>query len=198
MDDLFEKIPFLFIVVLSLIAWIRKQMESKKEEADAQRAREEMIRGLEEMQKAAERSATQRRQGQPPPIVAAPPQVSRNRPAASPPPLVWLPQTGHPATTPPPVPQAEAPARFPAPAPRTDYQAQLEQARRASQESGALAEQARAKRLRAAAKAATAESTATDAPPIPGLRQTLRDKGRVRQAVVLREILGPPLALREG
>ncbi len=66
---------------------------------------------------------------------------------------------------------------------------------------------ARLKRLReeravttggaAAAKARAAKRPKAPATPTPqGLRRRLRDRGEVRRAIVLREILGPPKALR--
>lgn len=52
----------------------------------------------------------------------------------------------------------------------------------------------RAERAQAAAKKTAARAAAPAA--LAGLRSRLRDKGEIRRAVVLREILGPPVGLK--
>lgn len=93
-----------------------------------------------------------------------------------PPPLV--------RTAPPPLPAVETQGELKR---QMDMQEKLRQLREAKAATGATVSRARTK---------DAKSTKTERTVPVGLRAALRNHGQVRRAIVMREILGPPLGLR--
>jgi type IV secretory pathway VirB10-like protein len=193
MDFIIDKFPLLIILAVSVIGWIKKRADQKREEEEARTAREEMIRSLEELENLPKPAVPQHRPATPPVLqrsapqpVTPPPLVWNAKPQVAPPPLVEQPGTAASA-------QRNTPPRQSTPTPSFDYQTKLMEARQASEASKLAADQAVAKRITASTQAAHPQP----APEAPrNLRHSLRRKGSLRQAVVLREILGPPVAMR--
>ncbi|HEX5789917.1 MAG TPA: hypothetical protein VFY13_02140, partial [Luteolibacter sp.] len=173
MDWLFGNFGLLLVIGFAIAGWIKKRAEMKQDEDQERRAREELIRSLERMDKA------QTRPHQPASEHPGPPPLHR----PGPPPL-------QPAAAPAanrPVAQKPAHAAAAATSPPNDFQARLEAARRAKAESEELVRAAKAKSKAKQAPAAT--SPAQERIP---LRSALKKRGLTRQAIVMREILGPP------
>lgn len=140
--------------------------------AEAERAR----RIREEIR----RKIAERARGMPPALEPAPPSLYREEPMAPPP-----------MTVPTPMPSA--------PAPRDDWQMAmvLERQQKLREQMEALE---RARRLEAAQPAMpvmpAAPAIASSLPVGSSWRSDLKSKAGLRRAVVLREVLGPPVSLR--
>jgi len=203
MDFLFDNFQILLVLGLALAAWLKNRGEAREEEANERRAREEMIRQLEQVE-----TRPVRRPGnvaswdtRPDPVIQAPPPIPV--PHAQPQPDLW--QEPEPAKT--------ARQADPSPWSRPDdpvmpwaihddeAQQQLLLSQQAMQEQ--LAEVKKASR-KARHELGGARATqrrlehreAKSATAMPGLRSLLADPQQTRRAVLLREILGPPVGMR--
>jgi len=167
MDWIFDNFHIVALVALAMASWFKTRMDAKAAEREEQQAREEM----------AKRGEVEEYDFGP----DEPWQEVLMQPELPPPPLF--------RTNPPPVPtkvfdtDAELKRQM-------ELQERLRQAReiRAVTTGGAAAT-----RTRTASK-----QTGYAAPGVRhGLREIVRKRSEIRRAVVLREILGPPLALRQ-
>jgi len=166
MDWIFDNFQILAIVGIALASWLKARSDAKAAEREERRAREEM--------------------GQPEEDVFGPgepwnePQQWEMPPA--PPPLVVKPQT------PPPIPAAALAAEA-----ELKRQMQLQERLRELRETRAVTTGgAAATRTRTATR-----QTGQTAAVVPtSLRGVLRNRSEIRRAVILREVLGPPLGLR--
>jgi hypothetical protein len=170
MDWIFDNFSILAIVGIAMASWLKARADAKEAERQEREAREEMGETDEEIFGPDEPW----REVQPPPMQSQPP------------PLVVMPRT------PPPLPNFESQAES-----ELKRQMQLQEKLKDLRESrsvttgGALATKTRnnAKNL------ATPTSTERISPPTK-LRGVLRQRSEIRRAVILREVLGPPVGLR--
>jgi hypothetical protein len=167
MDWIFDNFQIVALVGIALASWIKSRMDAKAAEREERQAREEMGEGEEIF-------GPEEAWEEPPPRQPAPPPLHR--------------------AVPPPVPTAaQYEAELEAAAllkHQMDLQERLRQIRetKASTSGGAAVTRARV--------AASQSHAAAAAPVKSGLRSALRNRSEIRRAVVLREILGPPLGLR--
>lgn len=166
MDWIFDNFQILAIVGLALASWLKSRADAKAAEREEQEARRE-LENPEEFFGPDEAWGAPHQPSVPPPLVRT-----------VPPPLV--------RSSPPPIPVVDVDGELKR---QMDMQERLRQIRetKAVTSGGAAVTRARTKD----AKHPKA------APAVPaGLRGALRDHGQVRRAVIMREILGPPLGLR--
>lgn len=166
MDWIFDHFQIVALVALALASWFKTRMNAKAAEREERRAREEMPEGEDVFGPDEEWRM---------PEVPMP---------AVPPPLVRV--------SPPPMPMAAVEASREAEAVlkhQMDLQEHLRQLRaaKAVTSGGAAATRSRA----ASQQIGYVQPLASTS-----LRTTLRNRSEVRRAIVLREILGPPLSLR--
>jgi len=213
MDWLFDNPQILVFIGLALAAWLKNRGESKEEEESERRAREEMIRGLKELKRTSS-SPTMQKPGPPrtsepqaqpwstSPMEMAPPPLPG--PVEIPEPHVW---------------QAPAAARKAEPAPwgtphhpaadaaspwtpgGDEAQQEILQRQQALQERLAEIKRTTEKPQHGVGGARATQRRLEhhkrkDAVDLPPLRDALRDPRQTRRAIVLREILGPPIGLR--
>jgi hypothetical protein len=166
MDWIFDNFQILAIVGIALASWLKARSDAKAAEREERRAREEMSLPDEEVFGPGE-PWNEPQQWTPPP---------------TPPPLVI------PKRTPPPVPAAvvEIDAEL-------KRQMQLQDRLRQMRETRAVTTGGAAVTRKRTAKQ---QSGYTAPMAISGLRGVLGKRSEIRRAVVLREILGPPLGLR--
>jgi type IV secretory pathway VirB10-like protein len=166
MDWIFDNFQILAIVGIALASWLKARSDAKAAEREERRAREEMSEPDEEIFGPGE-PWNEPQQWAPPPM---------------PPPLVVKPRT------PPPLPAVAQEAE-------TELKRQMQLQER-------LRELRESKAVTSGGAAATRTRTATQqtgytASAIPGgLGGFLRKRSEIRRAVILREVLGPPLGLR--
>ena len=168
MDWIFDNFQIVALVGIAFASWLKHRLDTKMAEREEQRTNEDE----EDYDPADDWEA---RQNQPSPSV--------------PPPLVW--------PTPPPL-TREAPARQVARESEADLilkrQHDMQERIRQIKESkanisgGAAATKAQV--------AATRGKTQPNQTAKSGLRQSLRNPREIRKAVIMREILGPPVGLR--
>lgn len=210
MGWLFENFQILLVLGLALAAWLKNRSESAQEEESERRAREEMIRGLKEMEK------------------AMTPTMERNQVPEAEPPQTWSTAPQPPPVSPPPL-VAPEPVRQEAqgsawrmpgeaePAPWEAFEQQQEQFIHSDPHESPLLQRQREmqerlaeiKRETAHFKDQVAGARETQRRlerrgqsdeqllPLGGLRNALRDQRQVKRAIVLREILGPPIGLKK-
>ncbi len=168
MDWIFDNFQIVALVALAMASWFKSRMDAKAAEREEQRAREEM----------AERGEVEESDFGP----GEPWQEVLTRPEpAQPPPLFRV--------SPPPVPVAvfDTDAEL-------KRQMELQERLRQARESKAVTTGGAA----ATRKLTASKQTGYAAAGVRnGLREIVRKRGEIRRAVVLREILGPPLALRQ-
>jgi ribosomal protein L12E/L44/L45/RPP1/RPP2 len=168
MDWIFDNFQIVALVALAMASWFKSRMDAKAAEREEQRAREEM----------AERGEVEESDFGP----DEPWQEVLTRPEpAQPPPLF--------RANPPPVPVAvfDTDAEL-------KRQMELQERLRQARESKAVTTGGAA----ATRKLTASKQTGYAAAGVRnGLREIVRKRGEIRRAVVLREILGPPLALRQ-
>ena len=170
MDWIFDNFQIVALVALAMASWFKSRMDAKAAEREEQRAREEM----------AERGELEEYEYGP----GEPWQEVLMQPEPAPPPLV--------RASPPPVPVVVAVAQN-----NTELKRQMELEER-------LRLLRETKVVTSGGAAATRNLTASRqtgyaAPDARhGLREVVRKRGEIRRAIVLREILGPPLALRHA
>jgi hypothetical protein len=166
MDWIFDNFNILAIVGIALASWLKARADAKAAEREEREARELMGETEEETFGPEE----EWREAQPPLLPSQPP------------PLVVRP------AAPPPIPAYHNPAEA-----ELQRQLQLQEkltelrATKAVTTGGATAARTRAK---------TGNTTPATPAPARKLRTILRQRGEIRQAVILREVLGPPLSLR--
>ncbi len=179
MNFIFDNFYIIALIVVAFASWLKKRSEAKFEEEEQRRVREEMIRGLEEMSR----------------------QSPGPRPLAMPRPAPPLPKASHRAA-PPPVQRPQIPQPVPTEfMPSEDFelahQRQIEErlaeAKRAKQ---LTKDQAKERRNRSSREGEYGAKPAPTAAASTGLRATLKDRRSTRRAIVLREVLGPPLGMR--
>lgn len=215
MNFIFDNFQILLLIGLAAAAWMKKRAEMKEEEEEAERrrAREEIIRGLQDVERpptvtrtASGRSLAERR-----PLERTPPPLRE----LAPPPLAWPEEDSIPEPEEDPWKRPEGPK--PARQAREARQAQPAAAAHFADEEheGILQRQqamqdrlAEIKRSVKAVKHEVGGAKATQRrlesknrkheviAPLGNLRSDLRDARQVKRAVVLREILGPPVGMR--
>ena len=193
MNFLFDNFQILIVVGLVIATLLKKRSELKEQEEAERQAREEMIRGLKEVKrppaatKSTPQQGTSRRQGSTPP---------------PPPPLVWNDEPAPAKSNDPwPMPAANA---YEAPAPTGNEQQQKILERQRSMQERLAEIKREAERVKQAVGGARATQrkvshngqTEDVLMPIGSLRHALKNPRQVRRAVVLREILGPPISLK--
>ena len=168
MNWIFDNFQILALVGLALASWLKSRADAKAAEREEQQAREEM-------EQRGEVEEYDFGPGQPWREVMMPPEPEQ------PPPLFRV--------NPPPVPAAVV----------VDTDAELKRQMEMQERLRQLRE---SKAVTTGGAAATRNLTASrqagyTVPDVRhGLREIVRTRGEIRRAVVLREILGPPLALR--
>lgn len=186
MDWIFDNLPIVFFIVISVASFIKSRMEARRAQDEAERMPpvngqpEEEWFGPEE---AWENPADQAKRTSPPT------QTPSGRRSDLPPPLVKvspLIPTSNPATV-----RADdfIPSQDSELSRQQELRDRLQQLRekRAVTSGGAAATK---KRLAGSASDSAASS------PLPTLRRSLRNRSQVRRALVTREILGPPVAMK--
>lgn len=187
MDFIFDNFYVIAIAVIAIVSWFKKRSEAKYEEEEQRRVREEMIRGLEEM--------SQQSSGHHP---AQPPAMPTSRSA---PPMPKAHGQRPPA---PPLPQSHA--QQPAHAVvqpqenfelihQRDIQERFAEAKRINQLAKDQANPS--KRNRNSKDTDYGNKAAAPSTAQKGLRGILNDRKGIRRAMVLREVLGPPVALQD-
>jgi hypothetical protein len=168
MDWIFDNFQILALVGLAFASWLKHRMDTKAAEREEREAREQM---------------------------AGEPQDEDEFDD-------WkLPEPEYQPLVPPPLRQAQQPPPVPAIIAEAQAAAQAELARQARIQER-LREIRETKAVTTGGAAATRARTAGKKSPSPApatstsLCAALRDRPQVRRAVVLREILGPPLAMR--
>lgn len=168
MNWLLEHFQIVIVIALAFASWLKHRADVKNAEAEERRAREEMADGEEIFGPEDEWRVPQEQT-----IPSVPPPLARSVP----PPLTMARQEA----------EREVAAALKH---QTDLQERLRQIKetKATTTGGASAT-----RVRVAASQSHAK------PLVPGkarLRDSLRDPKQTRRAIVMREILGPPLGLR--
>lgn len=168
MDWIFDNFQVLALVGIAIASWFKHRMDAKAAEREEREARERMP-DQEEVFIPDEEWQIPQEQAMP----------------SVPPPLV--------RASPPPLPMAQYEADREAAAVlkhQTDLQERLRQIRetKATTTGGASATRARVAASQSHAKPAAAAKT--------GIRTALRNPKEIRRAIVMREILGPPVGLR--
>jgi len=189
MDFIFDNFYVIAIVVVAIVSWIKKRSEAKYDEEEQRRVREEMIRGLEEMSQ----HSSPPRPAQPPVTpkgrqVPPMPKAHGQRPPAPP-----LPQThvSNPAHA---VVQPEENFEL---IHQRDIQERFAEAKRVNQLAKDQANQFKDKRNRSSKEPDYNNKVTSPTTAQSGLRGILGDRKGIRRAMVLREVLGPPVALQE-
>ena len=176
MDWIFDNFQILALVGLALASWLKHRSDTKAAEREEREAREEMSELPDWFENEEEWQAPQPERQMPPP-----------------PPLF--------RTAPPPVPQVvvQGDAELQR---QQDLQERLRQVRETRESSARQAKQAKeARQARQAKQARQARSAEvkTSAATAGKLRTLLRgDRRAVRRAILLREILGPPVSQRRN
>jgi hypothetical protein len=174
MNWIFDNFQILALIALAFASWLKHRMDTKAAEREERDAREQMS-GPPDYEEPEEDWQIPEREYRP----LVPPPL---RPAQQPPPMPAVAQEA----------QAEAEAEL-------QRQLQIQERLRQMRETktvttgGAAVTRARtaAKQSSPPTSAGTATTTGT------GLRAALRNRPQIRRAVIMREILGPPLALRD-
>jgi hypothetical protein len=186
MDFIFDNFYIIAIAVITVVSWLKKRSEAKYNEEEERRVREEMIRGLEEMSqhssppRAAQQPATPKGR-QAPPM----PKAHGQRPPAPPLPQSHVTNPAHAVVQP--------QENFELIQQR-DIQERFAEAKRVNQLAKDQANQAKRTRT-------TKDGDFGNKAPSPntaqkGLRGILNDRKGIRRAMVLREVLGPPVSLQ--
>lgn len=167
MDWIFDNFQILAIVGLALASWLKSRADAKAAEREERRAREEMAESL----------------GEEFPVPPQPSRESQQVPRSfGPPPLVVK------QRTPPPISSAALEVEA-----ELKRQMQIQDRLRELRESKAVTTGgAGATRTRTA----TQQTGYTASAVTIGLSGVLRKRSEIRRAVILREIIGPPLGLR--
>ena len=168
MDWIFDHIQIVALIGIAIASWLKSRMDAKAAEREEQRPRQEMP-DEEDLFGPDEEWRIPQEQTMP----------------SVPPPLV--------RTSPPPMPMASEEREREAAAVlkhQADLQERLRQIRetKATTTGGASATRVRVAASQTHAKPAVAAKA--------GLRSALRNRKETRRAIILREILGPPLGLR--
>ncbi len=171
MNWLFDHFQFVIIVALAFASWVKHRADSRNAEQEERRAREEMAGD--------ETGFEPEDDWQVPPLEPAPEPLVRR---AVPPPLMS-------EATPPPL-HAEMSGIEAILQHQRDIEERLQRIQHTKATTTGNAAETRA-RIAAAGKPQKSLMPATT-----GLRGTLRNPGQTRRAIVLREILGPPVGLR--
>ena len=187
MDWFYDNFQIFALVGLALASWLKARMDAKQAEQEERRAKEEMAEGTGEFEmpepweeEEFDRPLPQETYQMPPPIPAVPPPIP-----ASPPPIP--PAAARAAAA------AEEAARE-AEAALLRHQLEIQERmsrireRKAVTSGGASATRARSNARPGFAPPAQVESSS--------YKKLLADTDSIRRAVVMREILGPPLGLR--
>ncbi len=189
MDWFFDNFQILAIVALAFASWLKHRSDAKAAEREEQEARKEMSELPDWFE---DDEAWQPPRTEEPPPFAPPPLVRRAEPAEPPP----LHRHG-----PPPMPEMTGSAELQR---QEELQSRLREMREKREVSARQAKQAKEARQAREARQPKLARTARLAGDKPvsafksQLRASLHDRSQIRQAVLLREILGPPVALRRG
>jgi hypothetical protein len=171
MDWIFDNFQILVVIGVAVASWLKHRADQKKAEEEERQARKEMADPEEVFGPEEDWPQEPQHFPEPPPLV----------PSSGPPPLR--------PSAPPPVrvEMAEVDALLRR---QQEMQERLKQIRdaKATTTGDAAATRARV--------AAAAKHPQVSAPGKAGLHESLRDKRQTRRAMVLREILGPPVGLR--
>lgn len=217
MNWLFDNFQILLVLGLALAAWLKNRSESKAEEESERRAREDMIRGLKELKEQNGGGPIER---QIPPVPAAQGQRWDTRPetaAPAPPPLpvereepqlkpvAWeepdaddiayrnqpspWEQFQHRDSSHTEIGDATDPMESPLLQRQREMQERLARIKREASRQVAGARETQ-RRLERKGREEMAE--------MPGIASVVRDRRQTRRAIVLNEILGKPLALRQA
>ena len=180
MNWIFDNFQILLIVALAFASWLKHRHDTKAAEREEQQAREEMSAPPDwsETEVEWQRPEPEYRPLVPPPLV--------KKAADAPPPVPQMTQTG----------TSELQRQ-------EDIQQRLRQLRETRESTARQAREARqARQAREARHARQAREARMTGPSEGGTRGMLRkllraDRDKVRRAIILREILGPPVGLRK-
>lgn len=186
MDFIFDKFYIIAIAVVAIVSWFKKRSEAKYEEEEERRVREEMIRGLEEISQ----HSSSHRPSQPPVLPTSRsahpmPKAHGQRPPAPPLPQSHTQQPVHAVVQP----QEDFELIH-----QRDIQERFAEAQRVNQLAKDQANPS--KRNRNSKDNDYGNQTAAPSTAQKGLRGILNDRKSIRRAMVLREVLGPPVALQ--
>ena len=183
MDFIFDNFYVIAIAVIAIVSWFKKRSEAKYNEEEERRVREEMIRGLEEM---SQHSSSPRPIQHP--VMPAPPmpKAHSQRPPAPPLPQTHVSQPAHAVVQP----QENFELIH-----QRDIQERFAEAKRVNQLAKDQANQS--KRNRSSKDGDYGNKAPSLSTAQKGLRGILSDRKDIRRAMVLREVLGPPVALHD-
>jgi hypothetical protein len=175
MDWIFDNFQIVALVGLALASWLKSRMDAKAAEQEERRAREEMEEGGEIFGPPESWEEEDRGSFPVPPIPVFPPPLPHLEPPV-------LPATGR---------SAEAAQRE-----QTALQHQLDLQERFRQLREAKAVTTGGAAVTRARSDARRNPQAATQPA--SFKKLLKDRSSIRRAVVLREILGPPISMRKG
>ena len=182
MDWILDNFQIVALVGLALASWLKARMDAKAAEQEERRAREEMADSEEMFGPPESWEEADREMSPVPPIQGFPPPLPTQ---VSPPPLPNVAQAAEAALR-----EQEALQR------QIDIQERLKQIResKAVTSGGAAATRARNEARQNRPTTAVAQTAAIS----PSVKQSLKQRSSIRRAIILREILGPPVSLRRG
>jgi type IV secretory pathway VirB10-like protein len=185
-DWIFDNFQILAIVGLAFASWLKHRSDAKAAEREEKQAREETGELPDWFENEEEWKSPQ--QPEPPPL---PPPLLRRAESAGAPPLV--------SKAPPPLPGMAEAANVELQR-QEQIQQRLRELRESREASARQAKQAKDARQARQAKQARAARMPGESVPSPSgrLRALLHDRSQTRQAILMREILGPPVGLRRG
>ena len=185
MDWFFDNFQILALVALAFASWLKHRSDAKAAEREEEEARKEMSE-LPDWFEDEETWQAPRPEETPPPLV-------RRVEAVQPPPLY--------RHAPPTAPEMAGGAELQRQEELHERLREMREKRESSARQAKQAKEARQAREARQPKLARAARLAGDKPSYAfksRLRASLHDRSQIRQAILLREILGPPVALRRG